>query len=194
MKRLFYIIGLVLLGVAIFQFRAHAMPDPYFQHYCSNNGAYAHGVNDGLGHLSMNSNYAASCPRQWQWRLNHNYRTGYHFGLTHSRGDRHHRRHPWPGPHRAHKECIHNAFGQSACGYGCVKTMSTVRCARRPGQRCVANTVGQIACGYSCIKSMSGVRCTRFRRGNCVKDNFGNIKCGINCRSDGFSLTCDKEG
>lgn len=100
---------------------------------------------------------------------------------------------PWEPKHRPHhhhghveRQCLEDAFGNQACGYGCVKTIKGVQCAAKPHQFCMSDDFGNISCGYNCIKTMKGVFCAKHSKQNCVSNAFGDVRCGKDCRVNRF--------
>jgi hypothetical protein len=94
----------------------------------------------------------------------------------------HHRYHP-----RVPRQCVSGPFGARACGYHCLTTAATVRCAQSPSQECVSDTFGHIACGYHCARTPSGVQCASRYENNCIANAFGQIRCGYRCRVNNFN-------
>ena len=155
------------------------------KNYCSQNAAYQAGFNDGKRGTPANDNYANDCAFDIS-SISEAYQNGYNAGKAA-------RKKPNTQGQHTQRQCVKNSFGQQACGYGCIKTTTTVRCASKPGMFCIADNFGNTDCGYTCLKSIKMVRCSKNIKSNCAKDNFGNIKCGLNCKTDGTSVTCDKK-
>ncbi|KTC87096.1 DUF3421 domain-containing protein [Legionella brunensis] len=88
---------------------------------------------------------------------------------------------------QANQQCLQGPFGNTACGYNCVKSINNVACAPAPDQQCVSDNFGHIACGYGCVKTPLKVACANHRGENCVINSFNEIACGRNCRIDGFN-------
>ncbi|WED42649.1 DUF3421 domain-containing protein [Legionella cardiaca] len=95
-------------------------------------------------------------------------------------------------PGQGNQQCLQGPFGNSACGYNCVKSINNVACASTPDQQCVSDNFGHIACGYGCVKTPLKIACAHQRGENCVINSFNEIACGRNCRVDRFNhMQCD---
>ena len=154
---------------------------------CSQDEAYAAGVNDAKNGDDMSTNFSRGCPSPEG--LNASYRDGYAFGLEHARRST---AVLTPGG-VAVQECVTN-FGDKVCGYHSKQSGTNARCASSPDQQCVANDFGDIGCGYSCIATTQGVGCASRRRDTCAADLMGNVVCGRNCRREYGEVRCDPEG
>lgn len=139
------------------------MQQNYTASICTENAAYAAGVNSGKANQPMRSSYNSSCSANLQASLNAAYRSGYQFGLSQFSQQR-------SGTNisinttsgrSAQKQCLRNMFNNEVCGYGCIKSrMNDVRCASRPGDRCVQNSFGNVKCGRNCrVDDFSNIRC-----------------------------------
>ncbi|ASQ47241.1 DM9 repeat-containing protein [Legionella clemsonensis] len=85
------------------------------------------------------------------------------------------------------QQCLQGPFGNTACGYNCVRSINSVACASSPAQQCVSDNFGHIACGYGCVKTPLKVACAEQRGQNCVVNLFNEIRCGRGCRIDRFN-------
>ncbi|CDZ76531.1 hypothetical protein BN59_00801 [Legionella massiliensis] len=57
-------------------------------------------------------------------------------------------------------KCLHGNFGDKACGYNCVRSISRVACAKTPDEQCMADKFGRISCGRNCrIDQFNRVKC-----------------------------------
>lgn len=77
-------------------------------------------------------------------------------------------------------KCLNGNFGDKACGYNCVRSLSRVACAKTPDQKCLADKFGRISCGYGCAKSSSQVACASLPGEHCVVNQFNELRCGKN--------------
>ena len=123
------------------------------------------------GYNHCNISYAGKEILQSQYRV-----------LVVNKQHRAHRRHPKNLGYR----CIEH-FGNSVCGYNCIKTLNHTACASSPAEHCLADNFGNIQCGFNCVKSPFKVACAPDRSQNCVVNTFNEIRCGRNCRIDQFN-------
>ena len=179
--------GVAALGALVLVSGCASMQAQYEAQHCTHNAAYAAGVNTAKNGKDMLGDYAAttSCSSD-AVGLNKAYTSGFQFGLRNTGGNGSSTSPPG-------YEC-RSSFGKEICGYNCVASGSSVRCAASPEQQCLAGGFGKIACGYNCAKSQNTVKCAQRRGNNCVADSFGNVKCGRNCRVEFGDIKCGKEG
>jgi uncharacterized protein YcfL len=144
------------------------MQKNYAASVCSENGAYAAGVNAGKINRPMQTVYNSSCSSAAQSSLNAAYRSGYQFGLS--------------------------QYSQQRSGTQInINTNNSAR--KTNGKKCYRTAFGGEVCGYNCLKDFRGdIRCAQYPNDNCVKNSFGDVKCGKNCRAGDFaSVRCDIE-
>jgi len=75
---------------------------------------------------------------------------------------------------QAEQSCL-SAYGQTACGYGCLAAYGDVQCATQPDATCEA-AYGQIACGFDCEAAYGQIRCAQTPNGICVAA-YGEVTC-----------------
>lgn len=81
---------------------------------------------------------------------------------------------PPPIVQEQEKECL-SAFGQTVCGYNCLKSIAAIKCASDPGAICL-ESYGRIECGFDCKEAYGNIKCAKTSKGRCDV-SFGQITC-----------------
>jgi len=146
---------------------------------CNVNQAYQMGIADGDRHEPMRSDLGGTCSLERQPEVKKGYEQGYQEGIKsrpeylprdagqqrEPRGYSQRTRYTAPAHTSAStlakpdEQCMRTMSGQ-VCGYHCVKSFDTVKCASSRTDNCVKDAQGRIKCGKNCrIEGTGQIAC-----------------------------------